>query len=195
MSQLYRTNSGRIPNNQQEIFDTLSENEEIYFEVFRNFNSKRKREFKEEIDSIDYRRREMKVFQTTKKVYKKLKGHSDIDKNDSDSQFLFSEYYHVFGKSNSLSQHDRSCVGRILKPKKKIQLKYVKKVVKDDLEEVVQAKNDIRFVAGNAGITRAAFKYCKCKYIFILEVLKTTDDVIVLYKPKFNKAFNFLLTN
>ncbi|CAG8729174.1 7601_t:CDS:2 [Racocetra persica] len=214
MSQIYRTNSGRIPNNQQEIFDTLfedeeeiysehkneeeiyseDENEEIHFEVFRNFNSKRKRKFKEEIDSIDYRRREMNVFQTTKKVYKKLKGHSDIDKNDSDLQFLFSEYYHVFGKSNPLSQHDHSCVGRILKLKKKIQLKHVKKVVEDDLEGV-QVKNDIRFVAGNAGITRAAFKYCKRKCIFILEVLKTTDDVIVLYKPKFNKALNFLLTN
>ncbi|CAG8753676.1 27511_t:CDS:2, partial [Racocetra persica] len=60
MSQLYRTNSGQIPNNQQEIFDTLSEDEEIHFEVFGNFNSKQKREFKEEIDSIDYRRREMK---------------------------------------------------------------------------------------------------------------------------------------
>ncbi|CAG8571574.1 9386_t:CDS:2, partial [Racocetra persica] len=120
MSQLYRTNLGRIPNNQHEFFDTLSENVK----------------FKEEIDSIDYRRREMNVFQTTKKVYKKLKGYSDIDKNDSDSQFLFSEYYHVFGKSNPLSQHDRSCVGHILKPKKKIQLKHVKKVVEDDLEGV-----------------------------------------------------------
>ncbi|CAG8851785.1 29778_t:CDS:1, partial [Racocetra persica] len=112
--------------------------EEIHFEVFRNFNSKQKREFKEEIDSINYRRREMKVFQTTKKVYKKLKGHSDIDKNNSDSQFLFSEYYHVFGKSNPLNQHDRFCVDCILKPKKKIQLKHVKKVVEDDLEEGVQ---------------------------------------------------------
>ncbi|CAG8733295.1 17344_t:CDS:2, partial [Racocetra persica] len=140
----------RIPNNQQEIFDTLFENEEIHFEVFRNFNSKRKKEFKEEIDSIDYRRCEMK--------------------------FLFSEYYHVFGKSNPLSQYDLSCIGRILKPKKKIQLKHVKKVVEDDLEEGVQVKNGIRYVAGNAGITRAAFKYCKCKCIFILEVLKTTDD-------------------
>ncbi|CAG8724074.1 13163_t:CDS:1, partial [Racocetra persica] len=59
--------------------------------------------------------------------------------------------------------------------------------VEDDLEEGVQVKNDIRYIAGNVGITRAAFKYCKHKYIFILEVLKTTDDVIVLYKPKFIK--------
>ncbi|CAG8761991.1 23638_t:CDS:1, partial [Racocetra persica] len=109
--------------------------------------------------------------------------------------FLFSEYYHVFGKSNPLSQYDRFCIGRILKPKKKIQSKHVKKVVEDDLEEGVQVKNNIRYIARNTRITRAAFKYCKRKCIFILEVLKTTDDVIVLYKPKFNKALNFLLTN
>ncbi|CAG8497177.1 4097_t:CDS:2 [Dentiscutata heterogama] len=148
-------------------------------------NLKRKRE---EDDSIDFESQEMKIFQTTRKVYKKLKGHSDIDKNDSETQFLWSEYYHVFGKLNPLSEFDRSCVGRILKPKKKIKLKHVKKVVKDDLEEGVIAKNDIRFIAGNAGITRSAFKYCRHKRIFVLEVLKTVDDVVVLYKPfKHNK--------
>src|ERR1043165_4921188 len=99
----------------------------------------------------------MKMFQTTKKVYKKLKRISDIDKNDSDSQYLFSEYYRVFEKSNPLSQYDRCCVGRILRPKKKIQLKYVKYVVQDDLEEEVNATSNIRYIARNARITRSAF--------------------------------------
>ncbi|CAG8638561.1 21572_t:CDS:2, partial [Dentiscutata erythropus] len=60
--------------------------------------------------------------------------------------------------------------------------------VQDDLIEGVIAKNNIRFVAGNAGITRSAFKYCRHKCIFVLEVLKTVDDIVVLYKPfKHNK--------
>ncbi|CAG8584992.1 17040_t:CDS:1, partial [Dentiscutata erythropus] len=60
--------------------------------------------------------------------------------------------------------------------------------VQDDLIEGVIAKNNIRFVARNARITRPAFKYCRRKQIFVLEVLKTVDDVVVLYKPfKHNK--------
>ncbi|CAG8709583.1 25621_t:CDS:1, partial [Dentiscutata erythropus] len=151
-------------------------------------NSQNPKHKREEDDSIDFKSREMKIFQTTRKVYKKLKGYSDVDKNNSETQYLWSEYYHVFGKLNPLSEFDRSCMGRILKPKKKIKLKHVKKVVQDDLNEGVIGKNDIRFVAGNAGITRSAFKYCRRKQIFVLEVLKTIDDVIVLYKPfKYNK--------
>ncbi|CAG8681681.1 18582_t:CDS:2 [Dentiscutata erythropus] len=95
---------------------------------------------------------------------------------------------HVFGKLNPLSEFDRFCVGRILKPKKKIKLKHMKKVVQDDLIEGIIGKNDVRFVAGNAEITRSVFKYCKHKRIFVLKVLKTVDDVVVLYKPfKHNK--------
>ncbi|CAG8715415.1 2928_t:CDS:1, partial [Dentiscutata heterogama] len=61
-------------------------------------------------------------------------------------------------------------------------------VVQDDLDEGIIGKNDIRFVAGNAGITRPAFKYCRHKQIFVLEVFKTVDDVTILYKPfKHNK--------
>ncbi|CAG8613983.1 1589_t:CDS:1, partial [Dentiscutata erythropus] len=151
---------------------------------------KRKRE---EFESIDFESREMKIFPTTRKVNKKLKGHSDVDVNDSETQFFWSEYYHVFGKANPLSEFDCTCVGRILKPKKKIKLKHVKKVVQDDLNEGVIAKNHIRFVAGNAGITRSAFKYCRRKQIFVLEVLKTIDDVVVLYKPFKHNKETFLM--
>ncbi|CAG8547221.1 3645_t:CDS:2, partial [Dentiscutata heterogama] len=147
--------------------------EESYSQSLQNLKRKQ-----EEDDSIDFELREMKIFQTTRKVYKKLKGHSDIDKNDSETQFLWSEYYHVFGKLNPLSEFDHTCVGRILKPKKKIKLKHMKKVVEDDLNEGVIGKNDIRFIARNARITRSAFKYSRRKQIFVLEVLKTIDDVV-----------------
>ncbi|CAG8518704.1 974_t:CDS:2, partial [Cetraspora pellucida] len=125
----------------------FTEDKEIHSEGSKNLNSKRKR--KEENESIDYKRHKMK----------KLKGISDVDKNDSDSQYLFSEYYKVFDKSNPLSEYDHCCLGRILRPKKKIQLKHVKQVVQDDLEEEVNATSDIKYIAGNAGITRSAFKY------------------------------------
>ncbi|CAG8601248.1 6274_t:CDS:1, partial [Cetraspora pellucida] len=99
----------------------------------------------------------MKVFQTIKKIYKKLKGISDINKNNSDFQYLFFEYYQVFSKSNFLNQYDCCCIGYIMKPKKKIQLKHIKKVVQDDLKEGINITSNVGYIAINAEITKFAF--------------------------------------
>ena len=134
----------------------------------------------------------MNTFITTRKVFNNLKkqkcsGYSDIESNDEYSQRLSGRF---FQGDKDYKEEDKWYIGHIMCPKQKITLKDVKKVIKDDNEDALHF-SIIKFIAGNCGITRDAFKYCRIHKIIIFEVGKMNDNnIYILYNPfkdKLNK--------
>ncbi|CAG8708439.1 16416_t:CDS:2 [Dentiscutata erythropus] len=112
-------------------------------------------------ESLDFIRREMKVFHTTYKVHKTLEGHSSIEKNNETSRFLCSRYYKVGFRFDPIFNKDCWSYGRIMKSKKIIKIKDCKQVNKDICKDGDRSEDIVKYVAGDAGISKSALKYCR----------------------------------